>query len=197
MSSAGENTTSRHSRERATPAQEPLKAAKTPVGPGAITFVGALLSLLVIVMGAAGLQTAASAAGISTSQPWLTRLLEGSDGLRPLGWMLPVGALLVLVGLWLLVAALRPRPRTAVALKAQTGVFLRPRDMARLAEHAADDLDGVAAVHARSTRNKVTVRVESTGDPGVAEGVRSAVTEQLATLKKAPRVAVQIKEVST
>ncbi|MEP6854799.1 MAG: DUF6286 domain-containing protein [Pedococcus sp.] len=197
MSSAGENTTSRHSRERATPAQEPLKAAKTPVGPGAITFVGALLSLLVIVMGAAGLQTAASAAGISTSQPWLTRLLEASDGLRPLGWMLPVGALLVLVGLWLLVAALRPRPRTAVALKAQTGVFLRPRDMARLAEHAADDLDRVAAVHARSTRNKVTVRVESTGDPGVAEGVRSAVTEQLATLKKAPRVAVQIKEVST
>lgn len=196
MSNAGQTTSAHPASEPRTSAPETLKAAKVPVGPGAITFVGAVLSLAVTAIGAVGLQAAASAAGITQSPPLLTRLIQGMDGLRPLGWMLPVGVLLVLGGLWLLAAALRPRPRTAVALKAQTGVFMRPRDMARLTEHAVDDLDGVEAVHARSTRRKITVRVESTGGSGVAEAVRSAVTEQLTPIKKAPRVAVQIKEVT-
>lgn len=195
MSSDSQTVTSRRTRDRSTQ-PEPLKAAKTPVGPGAITFVGALLSLVVIMLGTAGLQTAASASGISKAQPWLTRLIGGTDGLRPLGWMLPVGILLVVAGLWLLLTAMRPRPKTAVALKARTGVFMRPRDMARLAEHAADDVDGVAAVSAHATRGKVTVRVESTGGPGVAEAVESAVVQQLATVKKTPRVAVRLKEVT-
>lgn len=196
MSSTEQTASPRHSRDRATDAQEPLKAAKTPVGPGAITFVGAALSLVVIALGAVGLQTAASAVGITKSQPWLTRVIKGTDGLRPLGWMLPLGIVLVLAGLWLLASALRPRPKTAVALNAQTGVFLRPRDLARLAEHAADDVDGVAAVHARATRGKLTVRVESTGGPGVAEAVKAAVAEQLEAVKKAPRVSVKTKEVT-
>ena len=198
MSSSPQGVPSRdsHSRDAATHTPEPLKAAKTPVGPGVITFVGAVLSLLVILIGALGLQTAASAAGISKAQPWLTRWLERTDGLRPLGWMLPVGLLLILAGLWLLVTALRPRPKTAVALNAQTGVFMRPRDMARLAEHAADDVDGVAAVHVRSTRSKVILRVQSTGGPGVADAVKDAVTEQLDAVKKAPRVAVTVREIT-
>ena len=196
MSSTGQTASPRHSRDRVTDAQEPLKAAKTPIEPGAITFVGAVLSLVVIALGAVGLQTAVSAVGITKSQPWLTRVIEGADGLRPLGWMPALGVVLILAGLWLFVAALRPRPKTAVALTAQTGVFLRPRDLARLAEHAADDVDGVAAVHARATRGKVTVRVQSTGDPGVVEAVGAAVAEQLEAVKKAPRVSVKTKEVT-
>ncbi len=194
--SSTEHAASAHSRDRATDTPEPLKAAKTPVGPGAITFIGAILSLLVIGLGTLGLQAAASAATITTSQPWLTAVIKGTDGLRPLGWMLPVGIALVLAGLWLLAAALRPRPKTAVALNAQTGVFLRPRDLARLAEHAADDVDGVAAVHARATRGRLTLRVESTGGPGVAESVKAAVGEQLQALKKAPRLSIKTKEVT-
>lgn len=198
MSSSEHGAPSGHSLTQAAalPTQEPLKAAKTPVGPGAITFVGAVLSLLVITVGALGLQTAAAAAGISKAKPWLTRWLEAANGLRPLGWMVPVGVLLILAGLWLLVTALRPRPKTAVALNAGTGVFIRSRDMARLAEYAADDVDGVAAVHARSTRNKVTVQVQSTGGSGVADAVKNAVTDHLGAVKKAPRVAVKVKEVT-
>lgn len=196
MSSTEKTVPPRHSRDGAAPGSESLKAAKTPVGPGAITFVGAVLSLLVIALGAVGLQTAASAAGITKSQPLLTQAIEGTDGLRPLWWMLPVGLLLILVGLWLLVAALRPRPRTAIALKAQTGVFMRPRDVARLAEHAADDVDGVAAVKARATRGKITLSIDSTGGPGVTERVKAAVNEPLEALRKTPRVSVKVKEVT-
>ncbi|MBT9273680.1 hypothetical protein KMZ32_06290 [Phycicoccus sp. MAQZ13P-2] len=174
----------------------PPKAAKNPVGPGAITFIGGLLAIGVIVVGALGLQVAASAVGSTTSTPWLNQLITGGDGLRPLGWMLPVGLLLVLVGLWLLLTALRPRPKTAVSLDARTGVFIRPRDVARLAEHAADDVDGVASVRARATRTKVTLSVDSTGGDEVADAVKSAVTEQLSTLKKAPRVSVRTKAIA-
>lgn len=196
MSITEQGAPARPSRDGAGGAQETLKAAKTPVGPGAITFVGAVLSLLVIAIGTVGLQTAASAVAITNSQPWLTRAIKGTNGLRPLWWMLILGIVLVLAGLWLLVTALRPRPKTAVALNAQTGVFLRPRDLARLAEHAADDVDGVAAIHARATRGKVTLRVESTGGPGVAEAVKAAVAERFAAVRRAPRVSVKTREVT-
>ena len=195
MTATEQTTTRREVKDKTTRGQQPLPPAKTPIGPGAITFVGAFLSLLVILAGAVGLQAAASAAGISRSAPWLTSAIDNVDGLRPTGWMLPTGIVLVLLGLWLLVTALRPRPKTAVALTAQTGVYIRPRDMATLAEHAADDLDGVASVRARASRRKVTMSVQSTGGPGVADAVKAAVTDQLQPVQRTPRVAVKVKKV--
>ena len=196
MSTSSETRPAPDTGKQATSRGEPLRAAKTPVGPGAITFVGLFLSLLLIALGVVGLQAAASAAGVSKSKPWLDGAIDATDGLRPLGWMLVVGVVLVLAGLWLLITALRPRPKTAVALKAQTGVFIRPRDMARLAEQAADDVDGVAVARARATPGKVTLNVEATGGGDVAGAVKAAASEHLAIVKKTPRISVKIKDVN-
>lgn len=173
----------------------PLQAAKPPTGPGAISYVGPLLALMVILIGALGLQTAAAATGLTTTRAWLTRAIEGAQGLRPLGWAPLVALVLVLVGLWLLVAGLWPRPKTAVALDAETGVFLRPRDLAQLAHDAADDVDGVAAVHAQASRRKVTLTIHSTGGPEVGQAVQAAVTQRLEALQNDIRVSVKTKQV--
>lgn len=200
MSTAQDAPPSRRERTAGRSAQDgeaggPLRAAKEPVGPGGVTYVGMLLALIVLLVGATGLQTAAAAAGLTTSRPWWTRAVEGVQGLRPLSWAVPVAVLLVLVGLWLVVTGLRPRPKTAVALEANTGVFLRPRDLAQLAEDAADDVDGVTAVHATASRGRVSLTVHSTGGPSVAEAVQQAVSQRLSPLKNEVRVAVRTKQV--
>jgi transcription termination factor Rho len=105
--------------------------------------------------------------------------------------MLPVGVGLALIGLWLLFVAFSPRPMTAVALKAETGVFLRPRDLARLAVAVADDVDGVSDAHASATRNKVMVKVTTTGDDSVGEAVKAAVAQRLEPLVPNLRISVR------
>ena len=171
-------------------AAAPLAAGKTPVGPGAITVVGLLLAVAVIGLGVLGIQTALVSAGALTGTSWLTWLLRGFDGLTAGAWALPVGAAAILLGLFVLVAALRRRPRTAVALRASTGVFLRPHAVARLAEHAADEVDGVSTASASATRSRVRVRVTTTGDAGVEDAVRAAISERLGALESTPRITV-------
>jgi hypothetical protein len=153
--------------------------------------VGLLLSAVLIGLGVLGLQTTLVSAGALHGRSWLAWALEAVDGLRPEAWMLPVGIILVLIGLALLSAAVRPRPMTAVALRAETGVFLRPRDLARLAVAVADDVNGVSDAHASATRSRVMVRIATFGDDSVAEAVRAAVAQRLEPLDKNVRVSVK------
>jgi len=97
---------------------------------------------------------------------------------------------------------LRPRPRTAVALTAATGVFIKPRDVARLAVAVADEVDGVRDAKASANRRTVSVRIADTVDPGdtagtgdmadtsVRDAVESAVTQRLSALDRPMRVSV-------
>jgi len=170
---------------------KPLSAAKTPVGPGTISALGLLWSALLLGVGVIGVQAALVAAGVLNGTAWLTWVIQQVDGLAPAGWMLPVGVVLVLFGLWLLLTALRPRPRTAVALTAATGVFLKPRDLSRLAVAAADQVDGVQDAKATASRSKVSMQIVSTGGGNVADEVRAAVTERLEALEKPVKVTVR------
>ncbi len=170
---------------------EPLAAAKTPVGSGLISGLGLVWALLVMGLGVLGVQAALVYAGVLTGFSWLTWVFEHLDGLTPAAWMLPLGIVLALLGLWLLYTAVRPRPRTAVALNATTGVFLTPRDVSRLAVAAADEVDGVQDAKASATRTKVTLRITGTGDPQLGERVKSAVGQQLAGLAKPLKVNVR------
>lgn len=170
---------------------EPLAAAKTPVGPGLISGLGLVWALLLMGLGVLGVQAALVFAGLLTGTSWLTWVIEHLDGLTPAAWMLALGVVLVLLGLWLLYTAVRPRPRTAVALNATTGVFLKPRDVSRLAVAAADEVDGVQDAKASATRAKVTLRITGTGDPQIGERVKSAVDQQLAGLAKPVKVNVR------
>lgn len=171
---------------------KPMAAAKTPVGPGVISLVGIILALQVVAVGVVAAQTALVASGVLSGNPWLTTAVTAVNGLSPAVWMLPVGIVVALLGLWLVITALKPRPRTGVALQATTGVFLRPRDLARLATSAADDVDGVQDARASATRTKVTVHVTTTGsEDTVADAVKNMVAQRLSALNKPVRVTVR------
>ena len=168
-----------------------MAAAKTPVGPGRVSFVGAVLAVLLVAVGCVGVRDALVSAGLLAGTSWLEGGVDALDGLAPQWWMVPVGAVLLLLGLWLMLTAVRPRPRTAVRLRSQTGVFLRPGDVGRLAARAAEDVDGVLGARAATTRRAAQLNVTVTGhDPAITGQVQQVVEERLTGIDPSPRVKV-------
>ncbi len=169
-----------------------LAAPKTPVSPGGITVVGIVLAVLVVALGVVGLHDALVAANAAGGSSWSAAAVSAVDGTRRGPWLVPVGALAVIVGLWLLVTALRPRPRTAIALRADTGVVLRPRDVAQLARSTAGDVDGVTSASASARRRRVSVAVVATSDDGIRDAVAAAVAARFTALSTTPSVRVSV-----
>lgn len=170
----------------------PMAAAKAPVGHGPVPAIGIVLSLAVIGLGVVGIRDALVSAGAIEGETWISSVVELFDGWRPELWLVPVGVLLVLLGLWLLLVAVRPRPRTGIAVRAETGVYLRAADVKRIAVRAAADVDGVLTASADASRRKVDVQIATTGDSSTAERVRAAVQEVLQPLEVQPTVRVKV-----
>ncbi len=163
-----------------------MPAAKSPVASGAIATLGLVLAVLLTAVGVAAVRDALVYAGVLDGTPLLSLAARATNGVTPAGWMVPVGVVLAVLGLWLLVMAFRPRPRKAVTLTAQTGVFLRLKDVSRLAETAAERVDGVLDVHVSAKPKTAKVTVRSTGDQGTSDRVQDAVTARLAPLENPP-----------
>lgn len=168
-----------------------MEAAKPPVRPGAITAVGLLLAIVTCVLGVALVREALAWAGVDSGEPWLKALARRVNGIVPDWWLIPIGVVLVLLGLYLLVLALRRRPRPTTELDTQTGVFLRTSDVARLSRGVAENVSGVISARASASRNAVTVDIRGTGDAAVSSAVESAVRERLSALRSAPTVSVR------
>lgn len=193
---APSSTTSSTTASRVQPpadAPAPMPPARQATGSGAVGVVGPVLAVLLLAAGVLLVRDALVAAGVLSGSSWLGAAAEGLRGTAPATWLVPAGAVVVLLGLWLVVTALRPRTRTAVPLTSQSGAFLRTRDVARLAAGAARDVDGVLDASASASRRKVTVTVSGTAAAGLREDVTSAVTDRLAALESAPRVSVAVR----
>lgn len=169
---------------------EVLAPARPRVGNGAVAAVGLLLSLVVVGCGVVGVHDALVATGLVGGTGWVETAIESADGVRPDLWVLLGGVLAVLLGLALLLSALRPRPRKVVAVRARTGVVMAPRDVAQLVTGTAESVAGVISASASATLRKVAVRVVSTGDPSTEAAVREAVEARLAALQPPPTVRV-------
>jgi hypothetical protein len=166
-----------------------LPAGRRPLGPGAISAAGVALALLTTALGAVGIRDAVTHAGLVGGRPWLDAVIHGLDGLRPQWWGVPIGLFAAIVGLWLLLVAVRPRPRTSLAVQSRTGVVLPRRAVRRLAVRAALDVDGVLSARARVGRRRIDVTAVVTGEPSaVADDVQRAVEERLAVLQPSPKV---------
>ncbi len=168
-----------------------MDPARTPVGSGTISVVGIVLALLLTALGVVAVRDALVSGQVLDGTPWLAGAIAALDGLVPAGWAVPVGLVLLILGVWMLVVAVRPRPRTSIAVQSQTGVFVRPRDVQRLAVTAAQHVDGVLTAKATASRRKVTVTATTTGDDGTGDRVRAAVNDRLTPLAAPPMVEVK------
>ncbi len=167
-----------------------LGAAKAPVGPGVISLLSLLAALALTALGVVAGHDALAWGGVVQGDPWTRLMVRALDARQASPWLVPIGVLLVLLGLWLLVVALRPRPRPATQLKAQTGVYLRTRDVARLSRGAAESVGGVLSADTRASRRAVDVTVHTTGDSAIPAAVEEAVIRRLSALDRTPTVTV-------
>ncbi len=174
-----------------TSSAEAMRPAKAPVGVSKVAIVAIVLALLTTALGLVAIRDSLVATGAFSGQGWVTSAVTQVDGLTPSPWLVPAGAVLVLVGLWVVLTALRPRRRTGVALRASTGVYLRPRDVSRLSTRAADGVDGVLDASASATTRTVSVRINTTGDAETEGKVRDAVADRLKQLDPVPSVRVR------
>lgn len=170
-----------------------LVAGRAPVAAPAAAPVAVLLAVLVMALGVVGVRDALVAAGALGGSLLTARTADAIDGLGPEGWMLPVGVVLALVGMWWVLAALRPRRRTELPLSSHVSVWTRPADVARLATATTDDIPGVTKAGTTATRRRVTVRVQTslTDTTEVHEQISEAVTARLSALSTSPRVVVR------
>lgn len=178
------------SRPTARAAHPAMPPARTPRRTRGTAALGITLAVLLTAVGVLAVRDALLYAKLFSGSPLLHELATVVQGLRPESWTVAAGALLGLLGLALLVKALIRSGPKVTAVTAETGVFLRPRDVTRLVETAAEGVDGVLGVRVSSTPRRVSVSIRSTGDPDVAERVQDAVAQRLEPLATQPTVRV-------
>jgi len=172
---------------------EPMPPASQPTRSGPVGIVGPILAVLLIAVGVVLLRDALAAAGVLEGGAWIPAALGALDGVRAGPLFLAGGIVAALLGLWLIVTALRPRVRSGVNVASRTGIFLGTGDVARLASAAAEDVGGVISASTVASRRKVSTTIRTTGGPGIAEAVRQAVTDRLTDLDPPPRVTVTVR----
>jgi len=155
-------------------------AAATRAGP--VGWWGVALAVLLVALGVVVVRDALVLAGRIEGQPWIAPVIDRADGLRPSTGLAVAGAVVALLGLWLVVVALGRRVRTRLDVASTPGMTIGLGDAARLAASAAEDVDLVQSARASATRRTVTVTVSVLEGDDVRDAVRSAVSARLAPL---------------
>lgn len=153
--------------------------SRQPVAAPGVAAIGILLALVLIAAGAIGVREALLAANAFSGPRWVAYVATHIDGLRPAAWMIPVGVIAVLVGLWWLLAALKPRRRREVALQGEASVWLRPAGIARMAGTTADSVAGTTTAQASANKRRVAVTI--TAPAAEAATLRTQVSEAIST----------------
>lgn len=168
---------------------------RSPAATATARYVAVALALVVTFGGVVSLREAGVVLGWVAGTPWIGSAITALNGLRSQWWMVPAGVGALLLGLWLVIVALRPRRKTVVAVDGAGSVWMRPRDVARLASHAASCVPGVEVLNSAATRRKVTLYVGITGidsDTTAKGAIAAAVGSATEILTPTPRIVVRI-----
>ncbi|MFZ2174466.1 MAG: DUF6286 domain-containing Asp23/Gls24 family envelope stress response protein [Rhodococcus sp. (in: high G+C Gram-positive bacteria)] len=179
-------------------------SAMTPVRPRTPRATPAAVpAAVVIAVGAIGLAIVAArelliVRGTIPSAPWIRNTFEWVGRLHWSDWIVPGAVAAVVLGVALVIAALKPRPRTHLPVRIGSTpiVWLRPTDLARKSSSQAGSVPGVRSAHTTVDRKHVTVRVvrsEVSPAADVAIAVREAVEPTLSLLGTSPELRVQVK----
>lgn len=157
---------------------------------GRARTLGVVLSVVLLGLAAVLLHDALVAAGALTTG-WVAGAADALGAVRPGAAATAAGAVLVLVGIVLVVAALTRGARTSRPFAGRAGLYLDDRDVARLSSATAQTVPGVLDAVSTATRRRVEVTVRTTGGPGTPEQVTDRVRQRLAVLASPPAVAVR------
>ncbi len=171
-----------------------LQRAKSPVGPGIQPFLGVLWAVALVALGVVAIRDALVRAGLLGGKEWAEEAAKACDNLTPQVWIVPAGAVAVIVGVVLIVTALRPRPKRGIRLAATTGIYLTRSSVQRLAKTAAAAVDGVDTTAIAGGRRKLEVDATTlAAQPEVTrERIEHAIRDRLSALETPPTVKVRI-----
>ncbi|GAA0941689.1 hypothetical protein GCM10009554_33530 [Kribbella koreensis] len=170
-----------------------MTAAKRPVRTPAAVPVGIIGAIALGLLGAAAIRDALQALDVVKGTSWSGWLADRIKLIEPADWMLPAGIVAVLVGLWFLIAALKPR-RTTQWQIGDSSVWIRPKDAARLAAGAASEVGSVLSATTSAKRRRISVDAVTTTDAAhVGEELEAAVTSRLAPLSRPPRIRTRVR----
>lgn len=175
-----------------------LRAAKAPVGAGAAPLVAQLFALALVALGAVGIEEALARSGAISQPSWIDATLTAVDGIGqddPI--VLVAGIVLAVVAVLLLPVVVLRRPRKAVALESETGVWLRTGDVARIAKGAVEGTDAVTDVEVSSSRRtlKVVATTVASRDrkAEIVGNIERRLADTVGALERAPRVKVSVR----
>ncbi len=183
-----------------TPATTAQRTADTARGkvfnpsanPGAM-IVGVFLGLALIGLAAVTMRDLLIHVGWIGSDEWLAAAAQWIQNLSWSAWMWPAAVVSVVVGLWLLVLAVRPRRRTHIGVADFDVVWTRPGDVARRVSAAVSSLPGVEHATTVVGRRKVKVAVITDSDDVDLASVEHAVDGVLSGIDRPLRAKISLK----
>lgn len=127
------------------------------------------------------------------AKPILTPAAEQASQWTMQSWMIPAGVVSIILGLILLVLALRPRTRTHRALNSDVSAWMRPVDIARMTTANAERVPGVMKAHTVVTESKVNLSVVGdVADDTLIQRVSNEVAPQLRQVASSPELKIKV-----
>lgn len=164
----------------------PEPKAPGPRGLLAAALPAVLLGLVLCGVAALCVRELIVFAGWIDGAPWLANAAEWIAQLQWQDWMRYAAPAAILVGALLLLAAVAPRRRTHVRLRAATDIWLQPTDIARLCSAATFEFPEVLTASTTVGRKDASVSVTAADEDGGGHGdlddLRERITERVSAL---------------
>lgn len=114
-----------------------------PTATPTTVWISLVLALVPIALAVVLVRDLAVTQGWATGTSWTTQLVDDVDSLSASAGVSIVGGVVAVLGLLLLITALRPARRTHVSLDTEADAWITPRAVAALARAVADRSAGV------------------------------------------------------
>lgn len=176
----------------------PTVAPLPPLAYPAAAPAAALIALVSLVLAFTAARELLIVRGTYHGAPWLRNSFEWFGRLHWQTWLAPIAAVCVVLGLVLIVVALKPRRRTHVPLQMDgpvPTVWMRRTDLARMCSAHATELTGVRTARTVVDRRRAVVRVVLEDETPVADitaAVHAAVEPHLAALRQPIPLVVEV-----
>lgn len=110
-------------------------------------------------------------------------------------WILPAAIIAIIVGLVLIIVALKPRRRTHRRITSAVSLWTRPVDVSRMASQAARKVPGVGTAHSAVKGSTLSVSVVGdAADPSLPQRVEQAILPLIENLDSPKQVKVRVQK---
>ena len=174
----------------------PLGAARRPRPAPTATPLAGVLWVLLLAAAVAGIHDLLVHLGAVPGTSWTAAVLSALDDQQRQAWFVPAGIAVAVVGVLVVLGALRPRRRTHRQAVDDPTLWLRPVDLARTASAAALGTADVATASSTVRKQKVRTRVVSHPNADtevVHDAVTASVSAALDPLIGTAKVVVKVR----